>query len=351
MIITTCLTTLIMLVIWKTRIVWIVMFFVVFIGIEGTYLSSVLMKFAQGGFLPLASASVLMVVMATWHYVHVKRYMYELKNKVSSEYIRDLAANPDIKRLPGIGLLYSELVQGIPPIFHQFISNVPSTHSVLVFVSIKSIPIHKVAAEERFLFRQVEPRDYRMFRCVVRYGYNDAIMETQEFEHQLVEHLKEFIRHEYFIREGAVATEHAMSDEPSNFTAQLGKDEKTKGSSAIHVEESLPQANSSRISSGSIRSIGNGIIRSTNSSNITSHQVGVEGGAEEEIQFVQRAKERGVVYLIGEAEVVARSQSSFFKKIVVNNLYGFLRKNFRQGEKAMAIPQTRLLRVGMTYEI
>ena len=151
MVITTCLVTLIMLVIWKTRIWWIALFFFGFGAIEAVYLSSVLYKFKQGGYLPLAFSLILMISMGIWHYVQRERYIYELHNKVSSEYVRDLATRTDINRLPGIGLLYSELVQGIPPIFPHFISNIPSTHSVLVFVSIKSIPISKVALEERFL--------------------------------------------------------------------------------------------------------------------------------------------------------------------------------------------------------
>ena len=96
--------------------------------------------------------------MAIWHYVHVERYTFELRNKVSKDFIEKLATNPDLNRVPGIGLLYSELVQEIPPIFPRFISNLPSIHSVLVFVSIKPIPNSKVALEERFLFRLVEPR-------------------------------------------------------------------------------------------------------------------------------------------------------------------------------------------------
>jgi KUP system potassium uptake protein len=350
MLITTSMLTLIMLVIWKTSIWWIALFFVVFGSIEGVYLSSVLYKFTQGGFLPLVFAFVLMTIMAIWHYVHVQRYTFELRNKVSRDFIEKLATNPDINRVPGIGLLYSELVQGIPPIFPHFISNIPSIHSVLVFVSIKHIPISKVALEERFLFRQVEPRDYHMFRCVVRYGYNDVIEEPREFERQLVEQLKEFVHHEHFRLEGETTTDHQMG-EPVNtqYSSLLGKDGKARGSSTLHVEELLEQPNSSRISSASnsIRSVN--VAKSTNSSN-RNISVPIQG-VEEEIKFVQKAMESGVVYLLGEAEVVADQKSSLFKKIVVNYAYNFLRKNFRQGEKVLSIPHTRLLRVGMTYEI
>lgn len=342
MLITTSLLTLIMLVIWKISIWWIALFFVVFGSIEAVYLSSVLYKFIQGGFLPLVFAFVLMTIMAIWHYVHVKRYTFELRNKVSKEFIEKLATNPNINRVPGMGLLYSELVQGIPPIFPHFISNIPSIHSVLVFVSIKPIPISKVALDERFLFRQVEPRDYHMFRCVVRYGYNDVIEEPKEFESQLVEQLKEFIRHEHFRLEGGTTTEQTaepMNTQPSSL---LGKDGKARGST-LYVEELLEQPNPSRISSDS---------NSIRSFNVANGNISVPTqGAEEEMKFVQKAMESGVVYLLGEAEVVADQKSSFFKKIVVNYAYNFLRKNFRQGEKVMSIPHTRLLRVGMTYEI
>ncbi|GAY40595.1 hypothetical protein CUMW_053180, partial [Citrus unshiu] len=283
MVITTLMVTLIMLVVWKTKIWWIKTFFVVFAFIELMSFTSVLYKFVQGGYLPIAFSLFVMIIMGIWHYVHKQRFVYELNNKISSDYVSYLVANPDVNRVPGMGLLYSELVQGISPIFSHFIANIPSIHSVLVFVSIKSFPICKVILEERCLFRRVEPRDLRMYRCVVRYGYKDKIEESDEFERQLVENLKDFIWHE-----------HLMSA-----TAEQ------------------------------LRSGGSGDL-----------------GAQEEIQFVQRAKDKGVVYLLG----VAKPNSSMFKKIVVNYAHSFLRKNFRQGERFLAIPRSRVLRVGMTYE-
>ncbi|KAK9113314.1 hypothetical protein Syun_020111 [Stephania yunnanensis] len=349
MIITTFMVSLIMLIIWKTSIFWIALFFVVFGAIELVYFSSVLYKFAQGGYLPLAFSLVLMVIMGIWHYVHKEKYMFELHNKISSSLMKELVSNPDLNKVPGIGLLYSELVQGIPPIFHHFISNIPSIHSVVVFVSIKHIPISKVAIEERFLFRQVESSKNRMFRCIVRYGYKDVMEGPEEFEEQLVKHLKEFVRHEHFILENNATDKQTTSQvvlQPEAainipHSGLLVKETKVsgQGSSTVHIEEALPQPNSisSRGSSGSIRpasAIGEAVQ-----------------GAEEEMQFIQKAMEKGVVYLLGETEVVAKPNSSVLKVISVDYIYNFLKKNFRQGEKIMAIPQSRLVRVGMTYEI
>ncbi|XP_016460111.2 potassium transporter 5-like [Nicotiana tabacum] len=322
-IITTHMVTLIMLVIWKISIWWITLFYVVYLSIESTYLSAQLTKFVQGGYLPLAFSVVLVLMMGTWHYVQKLRYQFELNNKVSSDYVRDLAKSPDIKRVPGIGLLYSELVQGIPPIFPHFVSNIPSVHSIIVLVSIKSIPISKVALQERFLFRQVEPREYKVFRCVVRLGYKDQLGNTEDFENQLVEQLNQFIQHERYIL-GAHDHQGADREVEPVISDQL----QSKNSSRIHMEDDLQQ----QVDSTQIQMV------SPNSE-------------EEEMQFVTKAKEQGVFYLLGEAEVMAKQDSSFVKKFFVNNAYNFLRKNFRQGEKVMAIPQSRLLRVGMTYEL
>ncbi|GLT86802.1 hypothetical protein SLE2022_049190 [Rubroshorea leprosula] len=345
MFITTCMVTLIMLVIWKISIWWIALFFLIFGSVEAIFFSSVLHKFILGGYLPVGMAIVLMTVMATWHYVHQKRYLFELKHKVSSEFIRQIAENPAVNRVPGIGIFYSELVQGIPPIFPHFVVQIPSIHSVLVFVSIKKIPVTRVALEERFMFRQVGPREYRMFRCVVRYGYMDVMGETEVFEHQLVEHLKDFIRHEYYLPEGGAAIE----PEIPQLSILLGNDGKTNGNikSSVYAEGSLQQQNNlSRVSSGSIQSFR--AVKSNASSQIISAPI---QGVDEEIQFLQKAKDEGVVYLLAEAEVVAEKKSSVFKKIIVNYLYSFIRRNFRQGETVLIIPHTRILRVGMTYEI
>jgi KUP system potassium uptake protein len=78
--------------------------------------------------------------------------------------------------------------------------------------------------------------------------------------------------------------------------------------------------------------------------------LGLVEGIENEIKFIDMALEKGVVYMLGEIEVVANPKSSILNKIIVN-IYNFLRRNFQQRDELMAIPRRRLLKVGMTYEI
>ena len=63
MMITSCLLVLIMVMIWKTHILLVILYIVTIGAMELVYLSSVLYKFDQGGYLPLVFAAVLMAIM------------------------------------------------------------------------------------------------------------------------------------------------------------------------------------------------------------------------------------------------------------------------------------------------
>ncbi|CAD6250877.1 unnamed protein product [Miscanthus lutarioriparius] len=276
--ITTHLLAVVMLLVWRAHPALSAVFGLV----EFLYLSSILSKFAEGGYLPFCFSLVLMALMAAWHYVHVLRYWYELDRAVPAAELAAVLARRDVRRVPGVGLLYSELVQGIPPVFPRLVDKIPSVHAVFVFVSIKHLPIPRVAAPERFIFRRVGPVDHRVFRCVARYGYTNPMEGHREFVAFLLDRLKTFVQEE------------------AAFAASSGS------SAAV---------------------------------------------AEEEQRFIDAEAERGVVYLMGEATVTAAAGSSLLKRVVVNSVYGFLRKNLRERHKALSILKDQLLRVGITYEI
>ncbi|KAL6843418.1 hypothetical protein ACP4OV_026740 [Aristida adscensionis] len=326
--ITTHLMTVVMLLIWKKNIVFVLLFYVVFGLTELIYLSSILSKFIDGGYLPFCFALVLMTLMATWHYVHVKRYWYELDHVVPTGEMTTLLEKNDVRRIPGVGLLYTELVQGIPPVFPRLIKKIPSVHSIFVFMSIKHLPIPHVAAAERFLFRQVGPREHRMFRCVARYGYSDALEEPKEFAGFLVDRLKMFIQEESAFAQNEAESEDGAGEVSSEAAPARAARRSTQ--SVVHSEEAI----TARVSSASGR--------------IT---LQARQTVEEEKQLIDREVERGVVYLMGEANVSAGPRSSILKKVVVNYIYTFLRKNLPEGHKALAIPKDQLLKVGITYEI
>ncbi|XP_043710558.1 potassium transporter 5-like [Telopea speciosissima] len=305
MTLTSSFVALIMIMIWKTNILLVIAYVLVIGSVELIYLSSVLYKFDQGGYLPLAFTAVLMTIMYVWNFVYRKKYYYELDHKISPEKLRDIAANTNICRIPGLAIFYSELVQGIPPIFEHYIENVPAMHSVLVFVAIKSLPMSKVPVEERFLFRRVGPRELNVFRCVVRYGYTDVRNDKEPFERTLVDRLKEYISEDQWL---------------SPVIDNGDGEGNSKGESVDREEKTVVEKKEGEV-------------------------------VEKELEVVDRGWHSGVVHLVGESEVVAGKGSSFGKRVLINYAYNFLRRNLRQSYKVFDIPSKRLVKVGMTYEL
>ncbi|XP_015086650.1 potassium transporter 5-like [Solanum pennellii] len=288
MFLTSCFLILVMILIWKTNILLIIVYILIIVSVELVFLSAVLYKFEQGGYLPVALALFLMFIMYVWNYVYRKKYHYELEHKISPEKVKETLDATSSHRLPGLAIFYSELVHGIPPIFKHYVENVPALHSVLVFASVKSLPISKVPLEERFLFRRVKPYDLYVFRCVIRYGYNEMRNEEEPIEKLLVERLKNYIKEDYM------------------FSVAANGDNQGETASLI----------------------------------------------EKDVEVLERASNMGVVHLVGEQDVVACKGSGVTKRMVINYAYNFLKRNLRQSSnKVFDIPTKRMLKVGMTCEL
>nr|GFA82865.1 potassium transporter 7 [Tanacetum cinerariifolium] len=82
------------------------------------------------------------------------KYETEVRKKMSMNVLRELGCNLGTVRAPGIGLLYNELVKGVPAIFGHFLTTLPAVHSMIIFVCIKYVPVPVVPQNERFLFRR-----------------------------------------------------------------------------------------------------------------------------------------------------------------------------------------------------
>ncbi|KAK8271845.1 hypothetical protein V6Z11_D11G290500 [Gossypium hirsutum] len=310
MTLTSSLLVLVMIMIWKTNIFLIILYILTIGFVELLYLSSVLYKFTSGGYLPLAFSAVLMIIMYVWNDVYRRKYHYELDHKISPARLKEISANKNMSRIPGLAMFYSELVHGIPPIFEHYVSNVPALHSIIVFVSMKSLHINKVPPEERYFFRRVEPRELFAFQCVVRYGYKDV--REVAFEETLVTRLKEFIQEEILLQNQMLSTignNAEKGTEPEGEIVERNNDV----ANAKQVEEEIMQ---------------------------------------QEIEQLQKEwEEAGIVHMIGESEVIAKKEANIMKRIVINHVYNLLKRNVRQREKVFDIPHKRILKVGMTYQL
>ncbi|CAA2968285.1 potassium transporter 7-like isoform X2 [Olea europaea var. sylvestris] len=340
MMMSTILVTLVMLLIWQIRILIVLSFAIIFLGLELTFFSSVLWSVGDGSWIILVFAIVIFLIMYIWNYGSKLKYETEVEQKMSMDLLRELGPNLGTVRAPGIGLLYNELAKGVPAIFGHFLSTLPAMHSMIIFVCIKYVPVPVVPQSERFLFRRVCPKSYHIFRCIARYGYKDVRKENhQTFEQLLIESLEKFIRREAQERllesdghEDSDSEEHSFSKDliaPYQSVYPLGvpllSDFKEMTNSFSEASTSDEQSETSL------------------------HDA--EQSLEKELSFIRKAKECGVVYLLGHGNIRARKDSWFIKKLVINYFYAFLRKNCRRGVANLSVPHSQLMQVGMTYMV
>jgi len=279
--------------------------------------------------------------------------MFDLQNKVSMKWILTLGPSLGIVRVPGIGLIYTELVTGVPAIFSHFVTNLPAFHQVLVFVCIKSVPVPFVPAEERYLIGRIGPKVYHMYRCIVRYGYKDIPKDDNDFENRLILSIAEFIQ---------------MEAEESQSTSYENSLDGRMAVISTPVRSSMRMviADEDDNAAGSVPSSKSPTLQSLQSMyEMDAPQLGrqrrvrfelfnspsVAPAVREELLELIKAKEAGVAYILGHSYIKARKSSSFLKKFAIDVGYSFLRKNCRGPAVALHIPHISLIEVGMIYYV
>lgn len=367
MLVTTCLTSLVIMVCWH-KPPFIALCFLVFFGsVELLYFSASLTKFREGAWLPILLALILMTIMLVWHYGTIKKYEYDLHNKVSLEWLLALGPSLGIARVPGIGLVFTDLTSGIPANFSRFVTNLPAFHRILVFVCIKSVPVPYVPAAERYLVGRVGPATHRSYRCIVRYGYRDVHQDVDSFESELVEKLADFIRYDWCRTRSSnsnisIEDDASHSNESASHRLTVIGTIGFSGQPAYEMEETV-QPGSVSVGFPTVQSVTD-MIEMEPMGGVTERRVrfAVEDEEEEngtryeermqmmeELEDLYSAQQAGTAFILGHSHVRAKQGSSVMKKLAVNYGYNFLRRNCRGADVALKVPPVSLLEVGMVY--
>lgn len=368
MLVTTCLTSLVIMLCWHKPPVMALCFLLFFGSVELLYFSASLIKFREGAWLPILLALFLVTIMFVWNYATIKKYEYDLHNKVSLEWLLALGPSLGIARVPGIGLVFTDLTSGIPANFSRFVTNLPAFHRILVFVCVKSVPVPFVPPAERYLMGRVGPPNHRSYRCIIRYGYRDVHQDVDSFESELIDRLADFIRYDWYRTHGMI--EACNVDDGSQSVASSNECRLAvigtvafSGLPDFEMDDSVQPASVS-VGFPTVDSISDviemeqvGIVEKRvrfavgDDSDFVDHRSEMDIQLQEELQDLHEAQQAGTAFIIGHSHVKAKQGSSLFKRLAINCGYNFLRKNCRGPDVALKVPPASLLEVGMVYVV
>ncbi|XP_065870575.1 potassium transporter 2 [Euphorbia lathyris] len=362
MLVTTCLMSLVIILCWNKPPILALAFLLFFGSVELLYFSASLTKFTEGAWLPILLALFLMTVMFVWHYGTIKKYEFDLHNKVSLDWLLALGPSLGIARVPGIGLVFTDLTSGIPANFSRFVTNLPAFHRILVFVCVKSVPVPYVPPAERYLVGRVGPSSHRSYRCIVRYGYRDVHQDVDSFETELVARLADFMKYDWHRKQGSNCSMEDYASRSNESTSEcrlavIGT-MSLSGIPAFEIEESVQPAS---VSGGfsTVESMADVIEMEPISAAEKRVRFAVDDDSEtqqqsdlkEELEDLFAAQQAGTAFILGHSHVQAKQGSSFPKRLAINFGYNFLRKNCRGPDVALKVPPVSLLEVGMVYVV
>ncbi|XP_065856443.1 probable potassium transporter 17 [Euphorbia lathyris] len=224
MLITTILLTLVMIIIWRSPPFLVALYFIVFFTMEGIYVSAVLTKIPEGGWIPFAISFILAFIMFGWFYGRQRKMEYELTHKIDLERLEMLLSNPGVQRVPGLCFFYTKIQDGLTPILGHYIKNMKSLHKVTIFTTLRYLLVPKVAPNERIVVRKLGLK--RVYGCVIQYGYADSLnLEGDDFVGQVIDSLR------MHIEKGG----DCLRSDPEEIQEEISAFEEAKVAGIVHV--------------------------------------------------------------------------------------------------------------------
>ncbi|KAJ7556876.1 hypothetical protein O6H91_05G102800 [Diphasiastrum complanatum] len=313
MFITTGLFTLVMLLVLHTPLPVALIFFTYFGLLEGLYVSAVLIKIAQGGWLPFSVAIILSTIMFSWNYGRRKTREYEMEHEMSFDNLDHTLSDSSIQRVPGFCFFCIEAGCCLPPIISHYINNMRSLHKVTILTTIRYVPeLEYVPKEKRLLVERIWCRG--VYSCEAQYGYKDMIdVEGEDFMSRFVESFgQNIIRMKQQEQYAVYAGEEEEHCFPSEFLGTKIPDSEGKSSPAT---------------------------------------LAITRNEERELEELENAKMAGARYVLPKVLLKTSKESGWLNRIFLGQLYSFMEHNSRSTTAVLQVPYAKLVEVGMTYEI
>lgn len=313
MLITTVFASIVMVVMWNLWFPWVLLFFVVYATIEGVYISAVMSKIAQGGWLPFLVAIFIGLIMYTWVYGRQKHHAYEKANMVSMQDLGSLLSSPtsSVKRVPGLCIFYCDFDDEIPPLMRHYLLNIRSLHKVVIFTTVSYCKIPKVPHDERFNFTSCNGYP-GMFRCTALYGYaEERSVVWATFWECMVDSLRSYLQ--------------VSAVESGPLIHRLGSTHSDAEAYATGEPVEVSQTDAQ------------------------------ESGPLDDMASLERAITERPVLVIGQTRLVTtrRGLSNWLHKVFLDIIYRFLYSNSTSAAASLklSVPPSNLIEIRMLYEV
>lgn len=144
----------------------------IFLSIDLLFFSANILKIPDGGWIPLAIASLMVIIMTTW-LRGAQTAIRQFRNRsLSFTSFKRSWPEEGPTRIPGTGVFLTTVRVGVPSSVSSFYRNLRVLHEKVVLLSFSVEEIPFVAADQRIRIYKM-PDDF--WHVTVRHGYLDAV--------------------------------------------------------------------------------------------------------------------------------------------------------------------------------
>ncbi len=141
---------------------------VAFLALDLPFFGANLLKFADGGYLPLAVGSLFLAVMVTWRWGRDALRQYYADRADSLDHFIATLAPRGIVRTPGAAVFMASASAGAPPVLTHYVDRVGALREYVLLVTVTTEHVPTVNAADRYTF---EALDHGFARVIARYGF------------------------------------------------------------------------------------------------------------------------------------------------------------------------------------
>jgi len=218
--ITTCMVSLVALIIWKINFVVVIFFFLVFALLDGIYLSSALTKIPTGAWFTLLLAALLSTIFILWRFGKEQQWTAESLDthdlpsllipatSTSPERLAPSFGSRTVSRVNGVGIFFDKVGTQVPIVFSQFVRKFSARPEIIVFFHMRPLSEPNIPEAERYVVRRTSmPGCYRL---TIRHGYTDNVV-SPDLGRLIIEQLVLFITRDVAVTpsETASSVEHS----------------------------------------------------------------------------------------------------------------------------------------------
>jgi KUP system potassium uptake protein len=293
--ITTCMVSLVALIVWRINAFIVLFFFLVFGCLDAVYMSSALTKVPNGAWFTLMLAVILSTIFILWRFGKEQQWTAEAEDRFPASALLTINGEGEMRltqafgggkvsTVSGVGIYFDKVGDMIPIVFSQFVRKFAARPEIVVFFHLRGLPVPSIPEAERYIVsRTTVPSCYRL---TIRHGYTDAIVNP-DLGRMVIAQLVLFI---------------------------------TRG------DRSTFEDNSSA----------------------SSKQHGPKVQAE--LDVIERAQAAQIIYIMGKEQMKIKPGTNFFRRWLLE-LFLWIRENSRTKMASMNIPTENLVEVGFVKEI